>query len=87
MATLADLLRGGYTPPTTSALADPIKEHFRNLPQTLETNQRAMDKTMAGMDKTDIMGRPNPNYYPEAMVSLLRTICQQLWVLICQQLH
>jgi predicted GNAT family acetyltransferase len=67
MATLADLLRGGYTPPTTSALADPIKEHFRNLPQTLETNQRAMDKTMAGMDKTDIMGRPNPNYYPEAM--------------------
>jgi hypothetical protein len=67
MATLADLLRGGYTPPTTSALADPIKEHFRNLPQTLETNQRAMDKTMAGMFKTDIMGRPNPNYYPEAM--------------------
>jgi len=67
MATLAELLRGGYTPPTTSALADPIKEHFRNLPQTLETNQRAMDKTMAGMDKTDIMGRPNPNYYPEAM--------------------
>jgi hypothetical protein len=67
MATLADLLRGGYTPPTTSALADPIKEHFRTLPQQLETNQRAMDKTMAGMDKTDIMGRPNPNYYPEAM--------------------
>jgi hypothetical protein len=67
MATLADLLRGGYKPPTESALADPIKEHFRNLPQTLETNQRAMDKTMAGMDKTDIMGRPNPNYYPEAM--------------------
>jgi hypothetical protein len=67
MATLADLLRGGYKPPTTSALADPIKEHFRTLPQQLETNQRAMDKTMAGMDKTDIMGRPNPNYYPEAM--------------------
>jgi hypothetical protein len=66
MATLADALRG-FQPPTTSALADPIKEHFRNLPQTLETNQRAMDKTMAGMDKTDIMGRPNPNYYPEAM--------------------
>jgi hypothetical protein len=67
MATLADLLRSGYKPPTESALADPIKEHFRNLPQTLETNQRAMDKTMAGMNKTDIMGRPNPNYYPEAM--------------------
>jgi hypothetical protein len=67
MATLADLLRSGYKPPTESALADPIKEHFRNLPQTLETNQRAMDKTIAGMNKTDIMGRPNPNYYPEAM--------------------
>jgi hypothetical protein len=66
MPTLAKVLRG-FTPPTTSALADPIKEHFRTLPQQLETNQRVMDKTMAGMDKTDIMGRPNPNYYPEAM--------------------
>lgn len=66
MATLADALRG-YTPPTESALADPIKEHFRTLPQQLETNQRAMDKTMAGMYKTDIMGKPNPNYYPEAI--------------------
>ena len=66
MATLADVLRG-YTPPTESALADPIKEHFRTLPEQLEKNQRAMDKTMAGMYKTDIMGRPNPNYYPEAM--------------------
>jgi len=66
MATLADALRG-YTPPTESALADPIKEHFRTLPQQLETNQRAMDKTMGGMYKTDFMGKPNPNYYPEAM--------------------
>jgi hypothetical protein len=66
MATLADALRG-FQPPTTSALADPIKEHFRTLPQQLETNQRAMDKTMAGMYQTDIMGKPNPNYYPEAM--------------------
>lgn len=41
MATLADLLRGGYTPPTASALADPIKEHFRTLPQQLEANQMA----------------------------------------------
>jgi hypothetical protein len=65
--TLADLLRGGYTPPTDSALADPIKEHFRTLPQQLETNQRAMDKTMGGMYQTDPLGRPNPNYYPEAM--------------------
>lgn len=66
MATLADVLKG-YKPPTESALADPIKEHFRTLPEQLEKNQRAMDRTMAGMDKTDIMGRPNPNYYPEAM--------------------
>jgi hypothetical protein len=66
MATLADALRG-FVPPTESALADPIKEHFRTLPQQLEANQRAMDKTMAGMYKTDVMGRPNPNYYPEAI--------------------
>jgi hypothetical protein len=66
MATLADALRG-YQPPTTSALGDPIVEHFRTLPQQLATNQRAMDKTMAGMYQTDIMGKPNPNYYPEAM--------------------
>lgn len=66
MATLAEVLRG-YKPPTTSALGDPIVEHFRNLPENLEKNQRAMDKTMAGMYKTDFMGKPNPNYYPEAM--------------------
>lgn len=67
MATLSDLLRNGYKPPTESALGDPIVEHFRTLPQQLETNQRAMDKTMAGMYKTDFLGKPNPNYYPEAM--------------------
>jgi hypothetical protein len=67
MPKLADALRG-YQPPTTSALADPIVEHFRNLPQTLATNQQAMDNTMAGMYKTDMgTGQPNPNYYPEAM--------------------
>jgi hypothetical protein len=66
VATLADVLRG-YTPPTASALADPIKEHFRTLPQQLETNQRAMDRTMGGMYQTDFLGKPNPNYYPEAM--------------------
>jgi hypothetical protein len=67
MATLADALRG-YTPPTESALADPIVEHFRTLPQQLATNQAAMDKTMGGMYKTDLAtGQPNPNYYPEAM--------------------
>jgi len=68
MATLSDLLRAGYTPPTDSALADPIKEHFKTLPQQLAKNQAAMDKTMAGMYKTDMAtGQPNPNYYPEAM--------------------
>ena len=67
MATLADVLRN-YAPPTDSALADPIKEHFRTLPQQLATNQQAMDNTMAGMFKTDMAtGQPNPNYYPEAI--------------------
>ena len=67
MATLAEILRG-YQPPTTSALADPIKEHFRTLPQQLATNQQAMDNTMASMYKTDMAtGQPNPNYRPEAM--------------------
>jgi hypothetical protein len=48
-------------------LASKFKKHFDTLPQQIEANQRAMDKTMAGMDKTDILGRVNPNYYPEAM--------------------
>ena len=67
MPTLADALRG-YQPPTTSALSDPIVEHFRTLPQKLATNQQAMDNTMASMYKTDMgTGQPNPNYRPEAM--------------------
>jgi hypothetical protein len=66
MPTLADVLRN-YTPPTKSALADPIKEHFRTLPQQLAQNQAAMDNTMASMYKTDFMGKPNPNYRPEAI--------------------
>tara|TARA_R110000868_G_scaffold89654_5_gene249503 strand:+ start:2746 stop:3852 length:1107 start_codon:yes stop_codon:yes gene_type:complete len=37
MAKLAEVLRG-YTPPTESALADPIKQHFANLPQTTAQN-------------------------------------------------
>ena len=37
MATLAEALRG-YQPPTTSALGDPIVEHFKNLPQTTAQN-------------------------------------------------
>jgi hypothetical protein len=67
MATLADVLRN-FVPPKESALADPIKEHFRTLPQELAKNQQAMDKSMAGMFKTDMAtGQPNPNYYPEAV--------------------
>jgi hypothetical protein len=67
MATLADALRG-YQPPTTSALGDPIVEHFRTLPQQLATNQAAMDNTMNSLYKTDMAtGQPNPNYRPEAM--------------------
>ena len=71
MATLADLLRAGYVPPTESALADPIKEHFRTLPQQLATNQAALDKAMSGWNKTDFAtGQANPNYYPEAIQEL-----------------
>jgi hypothetical protein len=40
MATLADLLRTGYTPPTEQPLVDPIKQHFASLPQKFEENQR-----------------------------------------------
>ena len=47
MATLADLLRAGYVPPKESALADPIKEHFRSLPQKFEENQRAQMDLLA----------------------------------------
>lgn len=38
MATLADLLRSGYTPPTESPMVDPIKQHIKSLPQKLQTN-------------------------------------------------
>lgn len=68
MTTLADLLRSGYVPPTESALADPIKEHFRTLPENFENNQRALQKMVGGWNKTDFAtGKPNPNYYPEAI--------------------
>jgi len=47
MATLADLLRTGYVPPTESALADPIKEHIRSIPQKFEENQKAQMDLLA----------------------------------------
>lgn len=71
MATLSDLLRTGYTPPTDSALADPIKEHFRTLPQQLATNQAALNSAIGSWNKTDFgTGQANPNYRPEAMAEL-----------------
>jgi hypothetical protein len=67
MPTLADVLRN-YTPPTESALADPIKEHFATLPQQLATNQAALDRAIGSWNKTDFAtGQQNPNYRPEAM--------------------
>ena len=70
MATLADVLRN-YAPPTDSALADPIKEHFRTLPQQLATNQAALDSAIGSWNKTDFgTGLPNPNYRPEAIQEL-----------------
>jgi len=76
MAKLADVLRQtGYSqdgklsaPVSTSpTLTTILGEHIKTLPQQIETNQRAMDKTMGGMFETDFLGKPNPNYYPEAM--------------------
>ena len=68
--TLASVLKD-YIPPTESALADPIKEHFRTLPAQLATNQAALDKAMSGWNKTDFAtGQANPNYYPEAINEL-----------------
>ena len=68
--TLASVLKG-YTPPTESALADPIKEHLRTLPAQLATNQAALDNAIASWNKTDFAtGKPNPNYRPEAIQEL-----------------
>ena len=68
--TLASVLKD-YIPPTESALADPIKEHFRTLPQQLATNQAALDSAIGSWNKTDFgTGLPNPNYRPEAIQEL-----------------
>ena len=68
--TLASVLKG-YTPPTESALADPIKEHLRTLPAQLATNQAALDNAIASWNQTDFAtGKPNPNYRPEAIAEL-----------------
>jgi hypothetical protein len=69
MPTLADLLRGGYKPPTESALADPIKEHFRNLPQTTAQNAITMNNMVQNSMPYNFDPRSNgvnPNYDPQA---------------------
>jgi len=66
---------GKYLKNNRETLASKLKEHFDTLPQQIETNQRAMDKTMAGMYKTDLgTGQPNPNYYPGAMQEFTQTM-------------
>jgi hypothetical protein len=70
MATLAEILRG-YQPPTTSALADPIVEHFRNLPQTtaqnaINTNTMVQNSMPYSFDPRKPMFDPNPSYDPQA---------------------
>jgi hypothetical protein len=68
--TLADALRG-YQPPTTSALGDPIKKHFRNLPQTtaqnaISTNTMVQNSMPYSFDPRKPMFDPNPSYDPQA---------------------
>jgi hypothetical protein len=68
MPTLADALRG-YTPPTTSALADPIVEHFRNLPQTTAQNAINMNNMVQNAMPYNFDPRSNgvnPSYDPQA---------------------
>jgi len=68
MPTLADALRG-YTPPTTSALADPIVEHFRNLPQTTAQNAINMNTMVQNAMPYNFDPRSNgvnPSYDPQA---------------------
>ncbi len=52
MATLAELLKG-YTPPTESALADPIKQHFKTLPVQTAAN---LAKQRQNIDQALTMG-------------------------------
>ena len=70
MATLAEALRE-YQPPTTSALGDPIVEHFKNLPQTTAQNAINMNNMVQSslpysFDPRKPMFDPNPNYDPQA---------------------
>ena len=68
MATLQDLLRG-YKPPTESALADPIKQHFKTLPAQTVANllrqRQNIDQSLA-LDKNGIQVA-NPQAFNEFM--------------------
>jgi hypothetical protein len=66
MPTLADAIRG-YQPPTTSALGDPVVEHFRNLPQTTAQNAINMNNMVQHSMPINLgTGQPNPDYDPQA---------------------
>ena len=68
MPTLAEVLRG-YQPPTTSALSDPIVEHFRNLPETTAKNAIDMNNMVQNSMPYNFDPRSNgvnPNYDPQA---------------------
>lgn len=44
------------------------QDYFANLPQEIESNQRQLDRAMAGMFEMDMAtGKANPLYYPEAI--------------------
>jgi hypothetical protein len=73
MPTLVEVLRN-FQPPTKSALADPIIEHFRNLPETTAKNAIKTNKMVQGVFATLPNGQPNPDYYPEAMGEFTQTI-------------
>lgn len=79
MPTLAEILRN-YQPPTESALADPIVEHFRNLPETTAKNAINTNKMVQGVFATLPNGQPNPDYYPEAMAEFSQMIPNMMGV-------
>jgi len=67
MPTLSDVLRG-YTPPNNSALSDPIKQHFRNLPETTAKNIEHLNWMVQNSNPYDYTGGKNPyySYSPQA---------------------
>jgi phosphoglycolate phosphatase-like HAD superfamily hydrolase len=93
MATLAEVLRG-YQPPTTSALADPIKEHFRNLPATTAQNAINMNNMVQNampynpqthQFETGPTFSEFANYVPNMMGSIAKVIPAAERMLIAQK--